>query len=150
MRVDLSQYLPEPVTAVFRVDAKDAGGDRDELRAVVIPDAMWHVSSRRAVGADGYVETVRTVTVQVPAPGGFMPYRRYVAAGCPDGCWTLREGDRLIRGEAEGDPGDLMCLEGGAVTVASVRGLDRAAGFRFRGRRGGAMRYARAIVAEGA
>lgn len=148
MRVNLSEYLPKTVTVVFRVDARDAGQQSDLMRAKIFSDAMWYDRKVSTVGTDGLTVTTAGVQVQVPSPCGWMPYDEYVAAGMPDGCWTCRPGDTVVKGEVTGALSDAALRGWGTASIQSVRDLTREDGFRFAGRRGGAMRYARVVSIE--
>ena len=148
MRVSLSQYLPQTVTVVFRVDARDAGQQSDVTRARVFDGAMWYDRRNSTVGTDGLAATTAGISVQIPAPCGWMPYEEYVAAGMPDGCWTCRPGDTVVKGEVAGALADAALRGWGTASIKGVRDLAREDGFRFRGRRGGAMRYARVVAIE--
>lgn len=145
MRVDLDAYLPAPRTVVYRVDAADAGADEDVLRAHTAPDALFTRSAARAVGTTDATDTEPAI-VQIPAPSGYMPYREFVAAGCPAGAWTARPGDRVLPSLPDG-PLSGAWSDDSALAVVSVRDLDRDAGMSIPSRRG-AMRYARATVLE--
>ena len=148
MRVNLSEYLPEEATVVFRVDAQDVGARSDAVSALVTDRAMWHVRRRRSAGSDGFAETVAETVVQIPDDTGYMPYAEYVAQGCPEGRWTVRPGDRVVRG-AFPSAEEALASELPSFAVSAVRRLDRTEGFAFRGRRG-ALAYARCVVIEGA
>lgn len=144
--MSLSEYLPQPVTVVYRVDAADIGADRDELRAHVSTDTMWNETRTRTVGTDGLDVDTGGVSVQVPAPCGWVPYREFVEAGCPEGSWTCRVGDTVARGDVSADP-DGAASSPFSARVSKVRDLTRDSGFLFAGRHG-AMRYARVIAIE--
>lgn len=147
MRVNLSAYLPTEVTVCFRVDARDADQQADIWRAKTFDDAMWYDRRSETVGTDGIAVTTGGISVQIPSPCGWMPYDAYVLSGMPDGCWTCRPGDTVIKGHVEGAISDAHLRGWGTASIQDVRDLTREDGMRFNGRRG-AMRYARVVSIE--
>lgn len=89
----------ELITVINRYQTPDR---LDVYRCHTIQGVSWYAQNKYAVDDSG-LKAAKLYKVRIPkenAPG-YLPPGEYQAAGAPEDTWTLRPGDKIVRGVVE-------------------------------------------------
>lgn len=128
MRANIPERMTEPVTIAHRLSPT-----LDAWETTTYPACNWQERRSRLVAADGTIQNVDTLIVQIPEDMGVV---------------AVEMGDYLIRGEYafQGTTRELVeWLPEGSKKVSRFRDLRGG----LSGIRGGVLRYASSLVVEG-
>lgn len=155
MRANLGQIYDETVTVINKLDARDGGLKQDSYHVTVLEHCMWSTKATRTVGSDGTVSVGTTQVVQIPEDANYKPYKDWKSA--PNGYFTVRTGDYVVRGEVTEEITDettaamlrkiIAQYEPDAFQVQLFRNATKGDGFTHS--TSGVMRFVEAYILEG-
>lgn len=151
MRANLGEIYDETVSIINKIDARDSEDKKDSYYVTVLEHCMWSTKATRTVGSDGTVSVGTTQVVQIPEDANYKPYKSWKES--PEGFFTVRPGDYVIRGAVTEDitPATLRKIvalyEPHAFQVQLFRNATKGDGFIHS--TSGILRFAEAYILEG-